>query len=361
MAFSKELEEVIEAALADGVITDKERAVLHKKALLEGVDPDELDIVIDGRLSKMKREEDWLKPAPPASEKRGNIVKCPNCGEPVPGGAAVCPVCGYEFRNVQAGNSIQKFSEGLEKIRAKQSIKDGFTSTFTGSANAVFSFISNYPIPNNSEDLLEFLTAIQPKAKKVGGKMQEEQAYFELYSNCINKAKMSFPNDKRFAPYYAYFEKESNNKRRVKAASMGCLILFVIFALLGGLFYGLLSSENSDKEEINSQRTELVEKIHSLSAPNESNYADLRAQLLRINWIRKNPKGVSSRAEDAAYETFMSEKRAYAEILNAFYMDTHNGESDPALKSLLEDPLPNDGKTTNVLDGTDTTEEAKSE
>ena len=53
--FSKELEEVIEAALADGALTDKERAVLHKRAQAEGVDPDELDVVIDGRLAKMKR------------------------------------------------------------------------------------------------------------------------------------------------------------------------------------------------------------------------------------------------------------------------------------------------------------------
>lgn len=63
--FSKELEEIIEAALADGVLTDKERAVLHKRALAEGVDPDELDIVIDGRLAKIKKSEDWLCPAPP--------------------------------------------------------------------------------------------------------------------------------------------------------------------------------------------------------------------------------------------------------------------------------------------------------
>ncbi|MBP3285367.1 MAG: hypothetical protein J6M15_00285 [Prevotella sp.] len=62
--FSKELEEVIEAALADGVLTDKERAVLHKRAAAEGVDPDELDVVIDGRLAKAKKQEDWLKPAP---------------------------------------------------------------------------------------------------------------------------------------------------------------------------------------------------------------------------------------------------------------------------------------------------------
>lgn len=99
--FSKELEEIIEAALADGVLTDKERAVLHKRALAEGVDPDELDIVLDGRLAKMKKSEDWLRPAPPqqlTNEKLGNVVKCPSCGSQVVGGSAVCPECGYTFQ-----------------------------------------------------------------------------------------------------------------------------------------------------------------------------------------------------------------------------------------------------------------------
>ena len=72
--FSKELEEVIEAALADGALTDKERAVLHKRAQAEGVDPDELDIVIDGRLAKMKRQEDWLRPAPPKEATRNMVM-----------------------------------------------------------------------------------------------------------------------------------------------------------------------------------------------------------------------------------------------------------------------------------------------
>lgn len=362
MAFSKELEAIIEAALADGVITEKERAVLHKKAQQEGVDPDELDVVIEGRLAKMKREEDWLKPAPPASEKRGNIVKCPNCGEPVPGGAAVCPACGHEFRNVQAGNSIQKFSEGLEKIRSAQSsMKDILSSS---KYEKIESFISNYPVPNNSEDLLEFLTAIQPKAHKESGVGGEKQAYFELYSNCINKAKMSFPNDKRFAPYYAYFEKESKKNPGFK--TLGGFLLFVV--LLVSLFTWIFNSADSSEENamnaIEQQKTELVEKINSLASPTSDNYVEMRTQLLRINWNRINPKNGGRRAEqeDAAYETFMTEKRAYAEVLNAFYMETHKGESDSALKSLLEDSVPSDtNQQDNVSDNTGVSEDVTPE
>ena len=52
--FSEELNKLIEAALVDGVITDQERAVIRKRALLEGVDPDEMDIFLDAEIHKRK-------------------------------------------------------------------------------------------------------------------------------------------------------------------------------------------------------------------------------------------------------------------------------------------------------------------
>ena len=120
--FSKELEEVIDAAIADGVLTDKERAVLHKRAQAEGVDPDELDVVIDGRLAKKKKEEDWLRPAPPKaveSTKVGNVMKCPNCGAPYQPGTGKCPECGHYFQNVAAVSSAKNFADGLQEIMNK--------------------------------------------------------------------------------------------------------------------------------------------------------------------------------------------------------------------------------------------------
>lgn len=121
--FSKELEEIIDVALADGVLTDKERAVLHKRGQAEGIDPDELDVVIDGRLAKIKKLEDWLKPAPPqnlANQKLGNVVKCPSCGAQVVGGTAVCPECEYTFSKVGANSSAEKLQEKLEEFNQRQ-------------------------------------------------------------------------------------------------------------------------------------------------------------------------------------------------------------------------------------------------
>ena len=48
--FSEELEALISAALADGAITDKERNVLIKRAVSEGVDPDEFELILDSRI-----------------------------------------------------------------------------------------------------------------------------------------------------------------------------------------------------------------------------------------------------------------------------------------------------------------------
>lgn len=47
-----DLDKLIEAVVADGVITDKERAVIIKKAVASGYDADEVEILLDGKLAE---------------------------------------------------------------------------------------------------------------------------------------------------------------------------------------------------------------------------------------------------------------------------------------------------------------------
>jgi len=54
--YSEQLEQLIKSVIVDGVITDKERAVLHKKAAAEGVDEDEIDVYVDGLVTQKKSE-----------------------------------------------------------------------------------------------------------------------------------------------------------------------------------------------------------------------------------------------------------------------------------------------------------------
>lgn len=216
--YSKELEELIEAALADGEITEKERAVLHKRAIAEGVDTDELDVVIDGRLAKMKKaEKDWRRPVPPPfhnppqqkkSDKWGEIRKCPNCGSVVEPGAMKCTECEYTFVGISGNSSVQKLSDLL--IEAEKShqtdgvIKSFFSEIGIGNSatRTMCNIIQNFPIPNTKEDLTEFILFLQPKATRTGlfkaGDQRQQQlnkAYKVKFDECVNKAKFLLKDD----------------------------------------------------------------------------------------------------------------------------------------------------------------------
>ena len=68
--YSEKLEQLIQMAIADGVMTEKERSVLHKKAAAEGVDEDEIDLYIDGLLTQKTAE------APAKPEHKYDPTKC---------------------------------------------------------------------------------------------------------------------------------------------------------------------------------------------------------------------------------------------------------------------------------------------
>ena len=250
--YSKELEAVIDAALADGVLTDKERAVLHKRAAEEGVDPDELDVVIEGRLAKIKKEEDWLRPTPPPtpveSKKYGNVKECPRCGEPVDPMAVKCSACGYEFRNVEALKSSQRLAEKLEAIddayRGKSVEKKvGFglkqDMTVFDIGREKVTVIKSFPVPTTKEDLLDF--AISMQSRWSSSTMADDQlglksAYKAKYDECINKSKILFPNDPMFQGVFEQHQVDKKNiwanmSTQKKAFLILVIIMLVMFLL----------------------------------------------------------------------------------------------------------------------------------
>lgn len=175
--YSEQLEQLIKSVIADGVITDKERSVLHKKAAAEGIDEDEIDVYIDGLIAQMK-------PSMPKDEKRKQR-KCPHCGEILKATDIVCPNCGNEISREDVHSSIQKlfdllkeedehYTQKLESLNKKNSIDKIQGGDKDGSKQELFeeqqrtlkenhekrlgSIIENFPIPNDHEAMLEFLT-----------------------------------------------------------------------------------------------------------------------------------------------------------------------------------------------------------
>ena len=55
--YNEKLEALITAALADGVLTEKEKQILFKKAEAIGIDLDEFEMVLDARLVELKKKE----------------------------------------------------------------------------------------------------------------------------------------------------------------------------------------------------------------------------------------------------------------------------------------------------------------
>ena len=108
--FSKELENLIQATLEDGVLEEYEKAALVKRAQAEGVDLTELEIYINSILQKRQKEidkernEQVQKKAQEKKEAIGPV--CPKCGKQVPPMTLKCE-CGYEFTKAEANTSAQ--------------------------------------------------------------------------------------------------------------------------------------------------------------------------------------------------------------------------------------------------------------
>lgn len=138
-------------------------------------------------------------PAIPTTEKRGNIVKCPNCGAPIEAGAVKCKECGYVFTNVKANNTAKEFAIMLEK--RIQKVSNDYDKT---NINKVNEFIKNFPLPTGKEDMLEFIASLDARRRS---KSNYQEAYNAKYQECVTKAKTLFAGDADFTSLLAQTEK----------------------------------------------------------------------------------------------------------------------------------------------------------
>ena len=114
------MEHLIDMALADGELTEKEKQVLFKKAEANGIDLDEFEMVLDARLYERQKATQAVQPttqgAAPKSEKYGDVRKCPGCGAIVESFTTRCPDCGHEFSNIGTVSSFNLLSSKLEAL-----------------------------------------------------------------------------------------------------------------------------------------------------------------------------------------------------------------------------------------------------
>lgn len=235
---NSELEKLIDMVVADGQITEKERAFVIKKAIELGVDPDEAEIYLDGRLHQVNQTNQQTTPLEKKSNKEGDIKKCPACGSPVQSFNIKCGDCGHEFRNIETVNSVKLFFSKMNELESQRN-EDTLTSSFSSAMSATAfggeskvdrqkrEMIANFPIPNSKEDFLEFLTLALPKAiesgswftKNFGQGAWEHRRHNQFAkvwkTKCeqiIMKARLSMKEDKKTLDEVEYYAKQLNTK-----------------------------------------------------------------------------------------------------------------------------------------------------
>jgi hypothetical protein len=242
MIYKEELEKLIDMALIDGVLSEKEKQILFKKAESIGVDLDEFEMVLNAKLFE-KQKNNKLEnenTASPKSLKLGDVKKCPGCGAITQSFVTKCAECGTEFRNIEASVNITKFFDKLNELEENRKEilidnKDSQSSfvnllkwyffwwyflpkkiislIFKKTKPAVWSttdirkeeMIMNFPVPNSREDIIEFLTLSVSKIQDINKlKISNEEIRYISKWNSIwkkkaeqvfLKAKLSMNND----------------------------------------------------------------------------------------------------------------------------------------------------------------------
>ena len=102
----EDLQALIDQYLTDGVLTDKERAVILKKAEGMGLDRDEIDLYLDAEVQKIDQATD-------AAARKQKGKQCPYCGGSIPQLTDKCPHCGENI-TAEASSELQEIFNNLE-------------------------------------------------------------------------------------------------------------------------------------------------------------------------------------------------------------------------------------------------------
>jgi hypothetical protein len=226
--YNDKIENLINFALADGELTEKEKQILFKKAEEEGIDLDEFEMVLNAKLHNKKQSMiEFVAPTTsPKSDKFGDVKKCPSCASLVQSFQIKCSYCGHEYRDIQANSSIQNL---FKLLNAAENNRTNSTSSIFEKLQSVFGesdvdkqkkeIISSYPIPTSKEDMIEFLALAIPKSKTVGNWFTKSDVDNKLpnefaniwKSKCeqiIMKAKFSMKEDKKALEEIMHYARE---------------------------------------------------------------------------------------------------------------------------------------------------------
>ena len=244
--YASQLENLIEMALMDGELAEKEKQVLFKKAAALGIDLDEFEMVLNAKLFEKKKDLYQKAPGPiidKIADRQREVKKCPSCGAITQSFTTKCSDCGSEFRNVEASRNITLFFKKLNELEStrKDNLFDNQKGDSRISMGTIIKWwlfwwfllplkiipfiinklkpakwsitdslkeemIMNFPVPNSREEIIEFITLAVSKIRNVSffKWFNEEGKYIRKWNSIwrkkakqvYTKAKFSMKDDK---------------------------------------------------------------------------------------------------------------------------------------------------------------------
>lgn len=146
--YSKELNQLMDAVAAEGILTEQNIAVVRKRALKEGEDPDEVEVILKGKIKNAQKPKVVTVVAPTApqpvkSTSAVKKVKCPYCGSTdlidLVDGTYKCKECGQIVKpdlKGQTGNIASSLVG--ESAKTVDSIAQGNKNKFVAAIFALF-------------------------------------------------------------------------------------------------------------------------------------------------------------------------------------------------------------------------------
>ena len=246
---NSEIENLIEMTLADGEVTEKERAIILRKAEALGEDVDEVEMILDGKLHLTQKADTppplTVKSEKPKSNKKGDIKKCPSCGSPVESFSTKCNECGHEFRNVEVNSSVNELLNELKKIsKSKFKDEDGYFEEYEY-VEARAETIRNFAIPTSKEDLIEFATkGISEFNSKETDNEELNSAWESKAEEAISKLNVFALNDKSIIPIIENLEKKFTEKlkRNRKEKRNEAMVLAIMIPGMIFVFYLMIAT-----------------------------------------------------------------------------------------------------------------------
>lgn len=240
-------------------------------------------------------------------EYAGEVRKCPNCGEVLDSFMTHCPACGHEIRHIKAASAAQELAQKLEEIELQkmpnepiqlitpmkfrkqtrqnndsimkkalgwdlfeksrikheqEALEDAIrTEHFARMREAKFredqferqkarqkvSLISNFPVPNTKEDILEFMLLADTNISlKRGNNHSVSKAWMTKMDQVYQKAEISFNNTSDLERIKEIY---SNTKAKIKKARVQRFFLIAIPILLLLTFLSWCSAQANKEEE----------------------------------------------------------------------------------------------------------------